>query len=67
MLPPQKAHGMKRSLSAHGKGARNEPKMLQRSTSLVEPTLVAVNRDATAGSNVAFKKKVITTFHYIKL
>ena len=51
---------MKWSLSTNAKGAQNKPKMLQRSTSLVEPSRVAVNRDATARSNVVIRKRVIT-------
>ncbi|GKB87643.1 hypothetical protein Tco_0959915 [Tanacetum coccineum] len=61
VLPSQKAQVMKRSLSTNGKAAQNEPKMFQRSTSLVKPSPVAVNRDASAGSNAGIKKKEIKT------
>ncbi|GKC14967.1 ribonuclease H-like domain-containing protein [Tanacetum coccineum] len=57
----QKAQVMKRSLSTNGKAAQNEPKMFQRSTSLVKPSPVTVNRDASAGSNAGIKKKEIKT------
>ncbi|GJT47608.1 hypothetical protein Tco_0984834 [Tanacetum coccineum] len=55
-LPSQKTQVMKRSLSTNGKAARNEPKMFQRSTSLVKPSPVTVNRDASAGSNNVIKE-----------
>ncbi|GJX73711.1 ribonuclease H-like domain-containing protein [Tanacetum coccineum] len=47
---------MKRSLSTNRKAARNEPKMFQRSTSLVKPSPVTVNHDASAGSNNVIKE-----------
>ncbi|GJV68730.1 retrovirus-related pol polyprotein from transposon TNT 1-94 [Tanacetum coccineum] len=56
ILSSQKAQGTKWYLSTNGKAIQNEPKMLQRFTSLVEPRSVAVNYDATAGSNTGIKK-----------
>ncbi|GKG01387.1 hypothetical protein Tco_0306092, partial [Tanacetum coccineum] len=39
----------------------NEPRLFQRSTSLVKPSPVTVNHDASAGSNARIKKKEIKT------
>ncbi|GKB78217.1 putative calmodulin-binding domain containing protein [Tanacetum coccineum] len=55
-LPSKKTLVMKWSLSTNGITARNEPKMFQRSTSLVKPSPVTVNRDASAGSNNVIKE-----------
>ncbi|GKD43168.1 probable WRKY transcription factor protein 1 [Tanacetum coccineum] len=58
MLPSQKALVMKRSLSTNGEATWNEPKMFQRSTSLVKPSPMTVNHDASDGLNNVIKEIV---------
>nr|GEV12841.1 hypothetical protein [Tanacetum cinerariifolium] len=61
-LLSKKTQVMKQSLSTNGKAMRNEAvKNDVMSTSLVKPSPVTVNRDASAGSNAGIKKKEIKT------